>query len=623
MAGRDESPGQREERPGATSTPVVPPPGSPPPVSPAPPTSAAPPTSPTSLASPTPPTSSTSPTSPDGSDAQQEIFLARQVRARGLVAGLMPGQIARKIHDQCAPAGTSWIRAHRLALGISLADVVAQVRAWYVSEGRAVPRFSETLLSAYESGQKRPGPEYLHYLCAVYRADPPDLGYPDPCFCGRGHGDERAARGAAGPGAAAPSGLSGPAGQPYPVSGYPVPGHSAPGYALPGHSVPVYPMSGDPAPGQPDWPGALPAGPGEPLTMFDIGPEDDDDVVRRMLLRVIADPAVAVDGQFFGAVDRIRRRMDDALVSGTVSPIMLDEWEEATVGYGRQYMTVPPLRLLCDVLLDFGDVRRMSERRQSLEFSERLCRLAGRLAGLIGMVMINVGDQRLARSFFRTARTAADETGDRHLRAWVAVREALVPLYYGDPAEASVLARAGAGLAGSNPCVAGVMAPVLEARALAWAAARRDDAGGGPALRRARTLITPVHEALARLPASERGDTAFGYTQRQLLFHEGDTLVMLGDHLGAEQAFASSLDLYAPDEILDRSLISLGLARCRLEADEPEEALRLGLDTLLAVPREHRSEIMMRTARLLADTVAARHGEQRAVQDYREALASA
>src|SRR2546430_17731931 len=74
--------------------------------------------------------------------------------------------------------------------------------------------------------------------------------------------------------------------------------------------------------------------------------------------------------------------MDDALVGGTVSAIMLDEWEDATLGYGRQYMKVPPLSLLCDVLLDFGDVRRMSERRQSLEFSERLCRLAGRPLGL-------------------------------------------------------------------------------------------------------------------------------------------------------------------------------------------------------------------------------------------------
>jgi transcriptional regulator with XRE-family HTH domain len=540
-----------------------------------------------------------------GCDPQQEIFLARQIRARGLVAGLQPGQIAAEIHDECGPAaGTSWIRAYRLAQGISLADVVAQVRAWYVSEGRTVPRFSETLLSAYEGGQKRPGPEYLHYLCAVYRADPPDLGYPDPCFCGRGHGEERPARALAGPGAAAPGG---PAGHPPATPGHP--GSSGPG--------PVLAVAGKLIP-QPAGAGATMS-----LVLADAGPEDDDDVVRRMLLRLIADPTAAVDGQFFGAVDRIRRRMDDALVGGTVSAIMLDEWEEATVGYGKQYMTVPPLRLLCDVLLDFGDVRRMSERRQSLEFSERLCRLAGRLAGLIGMIMINVGDQRLARSFFRTARTAADETGDRHLRAWVAVREALVPLYYGDPDEASALARAGAGLAGRNPCVAGVMAPVLEARALAWTAAWREDASTGPALRRVRTLLAPAHEALSRLPATERGDTAFGYTERQLLFHEGDTLVMLGDHQGAEQAFTWSLDLYAPDEILDRSLISLGLARCRLEADEPEEALRLGLDTLLAVPREHRSEIMMRSARLLADTVAARHGEQRAVREYREALLSA
>src|SRR5215475_13441577 len=142
-----------------------------------------------------------SPAGRAGCDPQQEIFLARQIRARGLVAGLRPGQIAGKIHDECGPAaGTSWIRSYRLALGISLADVVAQVRAWYVSEGRTVPRFSETLLSAYEGGQKRPGPEYLHYLCAVYRADPPDLGYPDPCFCGRGHGGERPARAPAGPG---------------------------------------------------------------------------------------------------------------------------------------------------------------------------------------------------------------------------------------------------------------------------------------------------------------------------------------------------------------------------------------------------------------------------------------
>jgi hypothetical protein len=98
---------------------------------------------------------------------------------------------------------------------------------------------------------------------------------------------------------------------------------------------------------------------------------------------------------------------------------------------------------------------------------------------------------------------------------------------------------------------------------------------------------------------------------------------MLGDHKGAEKAFTWSLDLYPPDEILDRSLIGLGLARCRLEANEPAEALRMSRDTVLAVPREHRSEIMVHTARSLGETVAARHGEARAVREYREALLSA
>src|SRR5204862_6650024 len=79
------------------------------------------------------------------------------------------------------------LRLLRVALGACLAGAGAPVRAWDAREGRPAPRFSETLLSACETGQKRPGPEYLHYLCAVYRAQPADLGYPGQCFCGRPH----------------------------------------------------------------------------------------------------------------------------------------------------------------------------------------------------------------------------------------------------------------------------------------------------------------------------------------------------------------------------------------------------------------------------------------------------
>jgi len=532
-----------------------------------------------------------------GGEARQEFVVAREIRAAGLVGGLNTAQIAAEIHDQCAAlAGTSRIRAYRLALGVSLADVVAQIRAWYASEGRPAPRFSETLLSAYESGQKRPGPEYLHYLCAVYRAEPADLGYPGQCFCGRPHRAGPRARPAtqvpAQPGAAFGDTQDRAAVGPAEVS-----------------YLRARPSAGaSPVPLQDEGFG-FPADPREA--------EDDDDVLRRAHLRMIADAAAGVDSQFLGAVDRIRRRMDDALVGGTVSATMLDQWEETTAGYGIQYLTTPPLRLLCDVLLDFGDVRRMCEHRQPLDFSERLCRLAAQLAGLAGMIMIDVGHQRLARAFFR------DETGDRQLRAWIAVREALVPLYYGDPAEAVALARAGAGLAGRNVCVAAAMAPVMEARAVARVAARRGGTAKPQGLRRASGLLDSAHGVLCQLPATDRGDSAFGYTERQLLFHEGDTLVTLAHHQGAEKALKHALRLYSTEEVLDRSLTTLGLARCRLEADEPEEALRLSKETLFAVPREHRSEIMVRTARSLGDCVAGRHGEVSAVREYREALASA
>ncbi|HEY3953566.1 MAG TPA: helix-turn-helix transcriptional regulator [Streptosporangiaceae bacterium] len=517
---------------------------------------------------------------------QTEPVLARRLRARGLVSGQGTARIAAIIRQECGPEfGTTWIRAYRLASGITLADVVEQVRAWYEAQGRPQPRFSETLLSAYESGQKRPGPEYLHYLCAVYGADPEDLGFQGACFCGSGH---RAAQGAGSQGAE-PSRAAEPAGHPA--------GPRQQGLARRDQEAADAAAAGAYSP----WDG------------------DDDDLLRRAMLQLIAGGPVSPDSRFFGAVDRVRRRMDEALLCASVSATMLDQWEETAAGYGGQYMMLPPLRLLCDVLLDFGDVRRMCEQRQPVEFAERLCRLAAQLAGLTGMTMIDIGDQRTARTFFRTARLAADETGDRALRAWVAVREALIPLYYGDPREALSLARGGADLAGRGACVAAVMAPMAEARALGRLAAH----GKRSVVSRARASLDRASAEMDRLPAGQRADTAFGYTDRQFFFHLGDALIELGDHTSAAEAFGQSLRLYAPTEFLDRSLVMLGQARCKLASGEPEEALRISRDTLLDLPSEHRAEIVVHSARALGESVAARHGIMPAVRDYRSELLSA
>jgi tetratricopeptide (TPR) repeat protein len=527
---------------------------------------------------------------PDVADTEpprKEADIARSIRARGLALGHAPPQIARAIHDGCAPIhGTSRIKAHRLAHGIALSDVVAQVKALYELDGRPLPKLGETLLSAYESGYKRPGPAYLHDLCRVYRVEPADLGLPGPCVCGRSHTSPQD-----GPSPREPDIVLRPG--PLLIDNDP----TRQPFSAPPHISGVQYRAEDSRGGR---------------------GEEEETVLRRTLLQLLAGAGVALDGQILGAVDGVRRKMDDTLVNASVSPTMLDQWEETALGYGKQYTSTPPLRLMCDVLLDFSEVRRMCQQRQPIELQERLCRLAAQLSGLAGAIMINLGDHRLSRSFFRTARTAADETGDRGLRSWVSVREALVPMYYGDPRESLHLARRAQDLAGRTPSAAAAMAPIVEARALGMLVKRgRGDAAGS-----AKRAIARGQAVFGQLGRDQVADTAFGYTERQLAFHIGDTYTNLGDHAHADESLRRALTLYPASAELDRTLIWLNRASCRLQKGEPEEALRAAQDSVLALSPGQFTDIIAQRARQLVGAAVAQYGEISAAKEFREVLAA-
>ena len=145
------------------------------------------------------------------------------------------------------------------------------------------------------------------------------------------------------------------------------------------------------------------------------------------------------------------------------------------------------MRLLCDVLLDLGDVRRMCEQRQPLDFAERLCRLAARLAGAgrhdhdrrrrpaPGPVLLPHGADRRRRD----RRPAPARPGWPSASPWSRCTTATRRRPPRSPGP-------GGDLAGRNACVAGVMAPVMEARALARLASgwQRRPRGAGPGPRR-------------------------------------------------------------------------------------------------------------------------------------------
>ncbi|MFI6393821.1 XRE family transcriptional regulator [Nonomuraea sp. NPDC050547] len=499
----------------------------------------------------------------------RETEMARRIRAKGLAAGRTAAQIAEEIHEACEPQfGTTKIKGHRLSHGIALADVIEQVRALFERDEKPPPGIGETLLSAYESGLKRPGPEYLHYLCSVYRVEPKSLGYDGPCICGHGH-------------------------------------------RMPGvvRSETIDTIEIDRP--RDIW---VPASSAEPT---DEAGEEHENVMRRTLLKLLSgDTSLKLDAQVIGAAEGIRRRMDEMLVSSSVSAAMLDQWEDATLAFGRQYTTTAPLRLLCDVLLELSAVRTAMSRRQPIDLQERLCRMAAQLAGLSGMIMINLGDHRLARSFFRTGRTAADETGDRALRAWVTAREALVPLYYGDAREALNLAKKSRDLAGQTSCAAQAMAPVVEARALAMISGTDSKK---EIVDQAKRALTRARTAFAHMKAHEQEDVAFGYTEKQLYFYQGDVLTKLGQTLEAEVVLGQALDKYS-DHILDQTLIRLDQAQCRLIEGDVDEALKIGTAALTKLSDEYRTELVMRPALQLEQSVRAKEPNHPDLPGYRSQL---
>ncbi|MDF5758754.1 XRE family transcriptional regulator [Spongiactinospora sp. TRM90649] len=500
----------------------------------------------------------------------RETELARRIRAKGLAVGRIAAQIAEEIHETCSTQfGTTRVKSHRLAHGIALADVIEQVRALFERDGKPPPGIGETLLSAYESGLKRPGPEYLHYLCSVYRVEPAALGYDGPCICGHTHKG-------------------------------PLPGRGEPHEGRSTHAGP----SG----GREQWAPPTSAGSSGP------GGDEDEHVLRRTLLALLRgkDGMGGLDAPVHGAVENIRRRLDETLVSATVSPAMLDQWEEATAGFGRQYMNTPPLRLLCDVMLEFSAVRKAMDKRQPIDLQERLCRMAAQLAGLSGMIMINLGDHRLARSFFRTGRTAADETGDRALRAWVCAREALVPLYYGDPREALNLAKKSRDLAGQTPCAAQAMAPVVEARALAALS------GGGKkdVVDQVKRALQRARAAFSQMTPGEQDDSAFGYTERQLYFHQGDALVKLGQAMEADMVLEQALAKYGPSEWLDPLLIRFDRAKCKVLEGDCDEAMNIGFKILRDLEENYRTDIVMKRAHELAKMVEAKSPQHPMLTPY-------
>ncbi|MFI9041279.1 hypothetical protein [Streptomyces sp. NPDC053726] len=337
--------------------------------------------------------------------------------------------------------------------------------------------------------------------------------------------------------------------------------------------------------------------------------DGDDPMNRRQVLRGAL--AAGLTTTALAALTESRQPVDLALTADT-SPADLSDLETAAEAYGYGYHGQPPTRVLADLASDFVNLRPLLDSPQPVATRIRVCRTAGQMSGMIAIVLHDLGARKEARKWFATASKAAQESGDRQLHAWVLAREAMVPINYGAPQAAALLAEQARQAAGNRPTAAATLAEAVAARA--YALSHQPD--------RAREALTAADMLMERLDASARADTWLTHGEQKHHVHLSHALTALGDTPRARESQQRALELSAPTSTMTRSLLAIDAAACFHHDGDTEQACQRAVAILAALPDAYRTGLVHHRALDLYYSIPAQHREESAVRELHDVLAA-
>lgn len=282
----------------------------------------------------------------------------------------------------------------------------------------------------------------------------------------------------------------------------------------------------------------------------------------------------------------------ETLAIGPMSTTSLEEWEWAIARHGRATRWRPEAELLTDLMADFADLQRLLNHRQPAPVRQRLTRYVAQMSGLMALTLLKLGDPT-ARSWWRTGRAAAAAAEDRTTLAWIYAQEAYQHYYDGDLNGAVELALRSQHVAGGLPCVGPALGAPLAARAYALLSRREE----------ATSSLSDATLALNRLDERDQQQSAFGYSENQLAFHSSNAWTHLRETSRAREEQARAIALYPTTDHTDLALLQLDQAACLIADGDPGGAAACMADTIVSLPDEHRSALIIYRARELADTV--------------------
>jgi tetratricopeptide (TPR) repeat protein len=318
---------------------------------------------------------------------------------------------------------------------------------------------------------------------------------------------------------------------------------------------------------------------------------DMPDPARMQLgLAPLSTAVTPADSNDLDSLEHMRRDLAGTFLSATTESTIAD-WEQLAWFYGRATRNTPPARLLEGVTVDFADLSVLLRQRQPARLQRRLCYVAAQFAGLVSLLLTNLGRYPDARRWGHTARLAVDEAADPALASWVRAQDAYA-LYYesADYPGAAEVAEHAQQLARNLSCPGVALSAALQARANAVTGRGHET----------HAALDRAERALAGLSAEASQPGAFGYNEAQLRFHEGNALTHLGETERAWIAQRRALELYPATDTLDRTLVHLDRAAALALAGDTEAAATYATSKLLELLPHQRTDLIIHRAKQLA-----------------------
>lgn len=292
-------------------------------------------------------------------------------------------------------------------------------------------------------------------------------------------------------------------------------------------------------------------------------------------------------------VDGVRRAVDRTLASATVNSSQLDHIDEMVLWASQEYISTPPGLMLSRLLDLLGEVQELAACRQPATVQIRLSELTAMLSTLTADALMKLGDLVRSRSWYATARTAADDSGNSELRARVRAQAAMLPFYYGPITSAVNLCREARAISNrARTSATHAFAAAAEARALAKLGAEAE----------AEVALRYAAKAFENFGGDSSSD-AFAFPERRYLLYRSGTLTALGHTREARLTQEQALALYTDKTGIDPALLRLEAAICYARDRSLDEACQLAGTTFLRMDPAHRTPIVEERAREVVEVL--------------------